>query len=246
MLKDKTLPINPPDEEPIPLPENVDENALAEMYQAVKRALLTIREDEDDPASPQFFKTITLDNGQFARIIQRDNYEAEVAFPAIFVHYTNVRYLVQQQRIGQGRAVMRVRFILNRLNNSDPEHECDPFYVFQRVNKAIQDAKNHEPALNERCQLTYFDMPTTSNMLQAYWIDYEVWFKETSAWRYRNWVERYLVMPPFTDHDDAPQHDEHGHGNHRSPTDREVITIQPSVGGDDEGEDSPKTDESDS
>ncbi|MCO7113883.1 hypothetical protein NIB75_19060 [Bacteroides uniformis] len=26
-------------------------------------------------------------------------------------------------------------------------------------------------------QLTYFDMPLSTNMLQAYWIDYEVWFE---------------------------------------------------------------------
>ena len=70
-------------------------------------------------------------------------------------------------------------------------------------------------------------------MLQAYWVDYEVWFRETSAWKYRNWVERYLVMPPFTDHSDAPQHDSEEHGNHRSPTDREAIRIQPSVEGPD-------------
>lgn len=229
MLKDKNPNIAPPVEEPVPLPEAVEENALAEMYQAVKRALLTLREEENDPLSPPFFKTIAIDTGQFARIIQKNNFEAEVVFPAIFVHYTNVRYLVQQQRIGQGRANMRVRFILNRLNNQDPERECDAFYIFQRVNKAIQDAKSREPALNERCQLTYFDMPTTSSLLQAYWIDYEVWFMETSAWKYRDWVERYLVMPPFTDHGDAPQHDGQGHGDHRRPSDRETITIQPSV-----------------
>jgi hypothetical protein len=133
---------------------------------------------------------------------------------------------------------MRVRFILNTLNNQDAERECDPFYVFQRVNRAIQDAKSRESALNERCQLLYFDMPTTSNMLQAYWIDYEVWFREISAWKYRDWVERYVVMPPFTDHADAPDRDTAGHGNHPRPNDRDAITIQPSVGGEDaeEGE----------
>lgn len=217
----------------VTLPEEVRQNALAEMYFAVRRALLTIREREDDPQSPPFFKTVAIDNGQFARIILGNNTEYEVAFPAIFIHYTNVRYLVQQQRIGEGRATMRVRFILDTLNNSDPEVETWPFEVFQRVNQAIQDAKNHEPALNERCQLLYFDMPTSTSMLQAYWVDYEVWFRETSAWKYRNWVERYLVMPPFTDHTDAPQHDSEGHGSHRSPTDREAIRIQPSVEGPD-------------
>lgn len=212
------------------LPEEVRQNALTEMYLAVRRALLTIREREDDPASPPFFKTVAIDNGQFARIILGDNTEYEVVFPAVFIHYTNVRYLVQQQRIGEGRATMRVRFILNTLNNSDPVAETLPFEVFQRINQAIQDAKNHEPALNERCQLLYFDMPTSSNMLQAYWVDYEVWFRETSAWKYRDWVERYLVIPPFTDHGDAPQHDTAGHGRHPHPTDREAIRIEPSVG----------------
>jgi hypothetical protein len=161
------------------------------------------------------------------------NTEFETPLPAVFIHYTNVRYLVQQQRIGEARATMRVRFVLNSLDYGDPERECDPFHVFELVNRAIQDAKNHEPVLNERCQLLYFDMPTTVNMLQAYWIDYEVWFRETSAWKYRDWVERYLVMPPFTNHGDAPGRDIHGHGNHTRPNDRQAITIEPSVGGED-------------
>ena len=233
MIKDKTdqreKPRDVPERPAVSLPEEVQQNALAEMYLAVRRALQTIREREDDLRSPPFFKTIAIDNGQFARIVLDENMESEVIFPAVFIHYTNVRYLVQQQRIGEGRATMRVRFILNTLNNADPERECDPFYVFQRVNQAIQDAKNREPALNERCQLLYFDMPTSTNMLQAYWVDYEVWFRETSAWKYRDWVERYLVMPPFTNDGDAPQHDTEGHGHHPHPTDREAIRIETSV-----------------
>ncbi|MDR2890563.1 MAG: hypothetical protein LBV18_03030 [Alistipes sp.] len=237
MIKEKKSPLEPQVKAETPpavtVPEEVEGNTLAEMYLAVKRAVLTVREREDDPASPAFFKTVAIDNGQFSRITLSENVETEIAFPAIFIHYTNVRYLVQQQRIGEGRATMRVRFILNTLNNQDTERECDPFFVFQRVNRAIQDAKSREPALNERCQLLYFDMPTTSNMLQAYWIDYEVWFRETSAWKYRDWVERYLVMPPFTDHADAPDRDTAHHGNHPRPNDRDAITIQPSVGGED-------------
>ena len=155
MIKDKTdqreKPRDVPERPAVSLPEEVQQNALAEMYLAVRRALQTIREREDDLRSPPFFKTIAIDNGQFARIVLDENMESEVIFPAVFIHYTNVRYLVQQQRIGEGRATMRVRFILNTLNNADPERECDPFYVFQRVNQAIQDAKNREPALNERC-----------------------------------------------------------------------------------------------
>lgn len=225
MIKDKHNNISIP-ETPEPhiesLPEAVAENPFVNMYQAVRRAILTIRENPDDGASPAFFKTIAIDNGQFARIVRGENTEYETAFPAVFIHFVNIRYLVAQQRIGEGRATMRVRFILNTLNNSDPEHECDPFIVFQRLNVAIQDAKDREPALNERCNLTYFDMSQTTNMLQAYWIDYEVWFRESSAWRYRDWVKRYLVMPPFTQHSDAPQHDELQHGFHAKPEYEEV------------------------
>lgn len=232
MIKDKKTIVQPPVPEESPkivVPEPFVKNPFAEMYAALKRAILTIRENPENPLSPPFFKTIAIDNGQFLRIIRDTNMEMEVAFPAIFVHFINVRYLVQQQRVGEGRATMRVRFILNTLNNSDPEHECDPFFVFQRLNMAIQDAKSHEPALNERCNLTYFDMPQTTNMLQAYWIDYEVWFREISAWKYRDWVERYMVMPPFTNHTDAPEHDTNNHGNHPRPTFREATGYVPSV-----------------
>lgn len=222
MIKDKYPQKNndriTSDQPIVTIPEVVSENAFVNMYQAVKRAILTIRESEAEPTSEAYFKTIAIDNGQFARILRDENMETEIAFPAIFIHFINVRYLVQQQRIGEGRATMRIRFILNTLNNQDPKKECDPFIIFQRLNVAIQDAKNHEPALNERCNLTYFDMPLTTNMLQAYWVDYEVWFRETSAWKYRQWVERYLVMPPFTNHSDAPEKDIQIHGDHLKPT----------------------------
>ena len=234
MIKDKTPQHQHPvvEDTRIVVPEAVSENPLVNMYQAVKRAILTLREDPNNPLSPPFFKTISIDNGQFSRIIRDHNREVVVAFPAVFIHFVNVRYLVQQQRIGEGRATLRVRFILNNLNNGDADMECEPFVVFQRINKAIQDAKNHEPAINERCNLTYFDMPVTTNMLQAYWIDYEVWFRESSAWRYRDWVERYLVIPPFTNHGDAPAHDTESHGDHIAPTYEEVSEVHQSVEGD--------------
>lgn len=227
MIKDKNPIEKPfvPSEPPVVEPEEYAENAIVNVYQAVKRAIQGIREDADDPDSPLLFRTIAIDNGQFARIIRTENQEYEVAFPAVFIHFVNIRYLTQQQRIGEGRATMRVRFILNTLNNTDKVHECDPFIIFQRLNIAIQDAKEYEPALNERCNLTYFDMPLTTNMLQAYWLDYEIWFRESSAFRYRNWVKRYLVMPPFTDHADAPDHDTEGHKKHPLPDYGEVSTF---------------------
>lgn len=238
MIKDKkpTTPpsaeVEQPKEQRVTTTEQYQKNPFVEMYSAVKRTLLTIREDPENPLSPPFFKTIAIDNGQFLRIIRDTNLEMEVAFPAIFIHFINVRYLVQQQRIGEGRATMRIRFVLNNLNSSDPDKECEPFEVFQRINIAIQDAKSREPALNERCNLTYFDMPQTTNMLQAYWVDYEVWFREISAWKYRDWLERYLVMPPFTNHSDGEsESNPNNHQNHQEPKYNEVSKFEPSVDG---------------
>lgn len=218
------------DQKPVvSVPEEVAENPFMNMYQAARRAILTLRENPDDELSPPLFKTIAIDTGQFSRIVRNENLEMEIAFPAVFIHFVNVRYLIQQQRLGEGRATMRIRFILHTLNNSDPDRECDAFIVFQRLNTAIQDAKNREAALNERCNLLYFDMPENVSMLQAYWVDYEVWFRESSAWKYRNWVKRYVVMPPFTQHEDAPEHDMAGHGNHSEPTYGQSTGFEPSV-----------------
>ena len=89
MIKDKTdqreKPRDVPERPAVSLPEEVQQNALAEMYLAVRRALQTIREREDDLRSPPFFKTLAIDNGQFARIVLDENMESEVIFPAVFI-----------------------------------------------------------------------------------------------------------------------------------------------------------------
>lgn len=232
MITDKTKKnstVQPPPIENETTPELVQKNPFSEMFYAVKRALLTIKVDPDNQEDEPYFKTIKIDNGQYSRIIRDQNTESEIAFPAVFIHFVNVRYLVQQQRIGEGRATMRVRFILNNLNNQDEDMECEAFEIFQKINMAIQDAKSKEEALNERCNLLYFDQPSTTNMLQAYWIDYEVWFREQSAWKYRNWIKRYIVMPPFTNHSDAPGNNTDGHPDHDSPSYKDTSKFMPSI-----------------
>lgn len=237
---EQSVPIvidNLPEDLPI-LPDNdnvtieeVEANPLEQIYYAVRRVLLSLHVNPDDETSPVLFQTVKVDNGQFERIVRsKGNTEYAIAFPAAFIRFVNVRYLVAQQRIGEGRATMRIRFVLNDLNNSDDYFETHGFRIFNQINTAIQDAKDKEPALNERCNLTYFDMPESlNNGLQPYWIDYEVWFRTSSAFQYRNWVDRYLVMPPFTNHEDALEHDKEGHGNHKTPTIEEVAKFEPSV-----------------
>lgn len=211
--------------------EEVRDNPLIEAYSAVKRVLESMHTDPADTQSPKLFQTVKIDNGQFQRIVRsHGNTEYAVRFPAVFIHFINVRFLVAQQRIGEGRATMRIRFILNTLNNSDDVAEVEGFKIFQQINDAIQDAKGREAALNERCNLTYFDMPESQdNGLQSFWIDYEIWFRTSSSFQYRNWVDRYLVMPPFTNHSDAMEHDTESHGDHPTPTIEEVAKFEPSV-----------------
>lgn len=201
--------------------EDVELNPIEEIYRATRRVLESLHEDPNNDGSPLLFKTVKVDNGQFERIIRtKGNTEYAVAFPAAFIRFVNVRYLTSQQRVGEGRATMRIRYVLNDLNNSDDIQETHGFRIFEQINAAIQDAKSYEPALNERCNLTYFDMPESlDNGLQPYWIDYEVWFRSMSGYQYRNWVDRYLVMPPFTDHSDQkPENNLDGHEDHNTPT----------------------------
>lgn len=175
---------------------------------------------ETDSKMPykNFFNTIQIDNGQFDRIILKDNTEGDVLFPAVFIRFVNIRYLVAQQRIGEGRATMRIRFILNNLNNKDWRVETMPFRVMQLINTSIQNASSYEEAFSERVNLTFNDIPERTNMLQAYWVDYEVWFKDYSAWVYNNYISKHLVIPPFTNHSDAPELDVDNHGDHKTPT----------------------------
>lgn len=202
-----------------------DTNALIEAYKAIKEILLTIKEDENDPNSQPFFKTIKVNNGQLNRIKNNKwNLEYALAFPAVFVHFINIRYLVQQSRIGEGRAVARIQFVLNRLNNSDADFEMEGFAVFQRINAALQSQKSKYPALTERFQLQYFDQPESfDDGLQPYWIDYEIWFKEYSGYRYKDYVETHIVIPPFTNHSDQlPESNPNQHPNHTEPKFEEI------------------------
>lgn len=212
--------------------EKVGLNPLEEVYAATRRVLEAVMDPDD--STQKLFQTIKVDNGQFERIVRtKGNAEYAIAFPAAFIRFINVRFLTSQQRIGEGRATMRIRYVLNDLNNSDDIVETRGFRVFHAINDAIQDAKDREPALNERCNLTYWDMlESLDNGVQPYWIDYEIWFRTTSAFQYRNWVERYLVMPPFTDHKDAPDHDKDNHIKHEYPKFEEVAKYESYVGTD--------------
>lgn len=194
-------------------------NPLTAAYNAVKEILLTIREDENDPDSPPYFKTIKFDNGQLARVKGRyRNLEYPIVFPAVFIHFIDVNYNVGQSNIAEGKGAMRIHYVLNRLNNSDDIVETEVLEMFSRINTAIQDQKGKYPALAKKFQLTYWDQPLSfDDGLQPCWIEYDIQFNDYSAYTQRNYVERYIVIPPFTDHSDQLEEHRNGHEDHNEP-----------------------------
>ncbi len=180
--------------------EIVNTNVMIESYKAVRKILESIKEDPNDPNSPPFFKTIKLDNGQLNRIsTSQHNMEYGVVFPAVFIHYINIYYNVGVSKIAEGKGTMRIHYVLNRLNNSDDEVECEGLSIYQRIVSAIEEQKSNFPALVQRFQLEYWDQPLSfDDALQPYWIDYQIWFQDFTAYAYKNYIDAYVTVPPFT------------------------------------------------
>lgn len=199
------------------LEEAYNANPLIESYKAI-RAILQDLHVDGNPDAPLLFRTIKLDNGQLNRIKNNKfNKEYGLAFPAVLIHFIDVYYNVGQSRIGEGKGVMRIHYILNTLNNSDDEVELQGFKVYQQINEAIQKRKSEFPALVTRFQLKYWDQPLTfDDGLQPYWIDYEIWFNDYTAYRYKDYEDHYIVFPPYTNHSDQlPENNENDHEDHR-------------------------------
>lgn len=209
MIIDKHKPIRPsapkeipvvPDHESDEVQEVVETNAMVEAYKAVLKILESIPKDSKDPNSPPLFKTIKLDNGQLNRIkYNGNNQEYGIVFPAVFIHFINIYYNVGTSNIADGKGTMRIHYVLNRLNNSDDEVECEGLEVYKRIVAAIESKKSDFPALVYRFQLEYWDQPLTfDDALQPYWIDYQIWFQDFTSYAYKDYKDVYVTVPPFT------------------------------------------------
>jgi hypothetical protein len=209
MIIDKHKPIRPsapkeipvvPDHESDEVQEVVETNAMVEAYKAVRKILESIPKDSKDPNSPPLFKTIKLDNGQLNRIkYNGNNQEYGIVFPAVFIHFINIYYNVGTSNIADGKGTMRIHYVLNRLNNSDDEVECEGLEVYKRIVAAIESKKSDFPALVYRFQLEYWDQPLTfDDALQPYWIDYQIWFQDFASYAYKDYKDVYVTVPPFT------------------------------------------------
>lgn len=193
-------------QETISLSEAVESNAMIEAYKAIRSILAAIPSDPNDENSEPLFKTIKLDNGQMDRIkMNTKNNEYGIAFPAVFIHYIDIYYNVGTAKISEGRGTMRIHYVLNRLNNSDDgeEGELEGLAVYKRIISAIESKKTTFPALINRFQLEYWDQPESfDDGVQPYWIDYQIWFNDYTAYRYKDYVDAYAIEPPYTNFSD--------------------------------------------
>lgn len=190
--------------EVVEVPMQVEANGPIDVLNSIKEILRNVTWEYGVPDSPKIFRTVQIDDGQYERIISPyGNQEETLGFPAAFVHFIEWRYLVQQARVNEGRATLRIRFIMNRLNVHDDGHDVDVYYVAERIHQTIQENIANYPALQERCQLQYIDpMESFDDGLQPCWMTYEIWFKQRNIWVTRNKVYKKFVCPPFTNHAD--------------------------------------------
>lgn len=184
---------------------DIGDRSLTEVFKALKSILLGL-EDKSGLYGLNVFQTVQLDTGQLDRILSNvENKNDFISLPACFIRFINVRYLVDQNRTSEGRCVARIRFVLNNIDTSNDAFELLPLEMFDIINAEIQDKKGDYPALSERCNLMYFDQPFSSNMIQAYWMDYEIYFRADSGYQYRDWVPKKIITPAFTNWSDTDQ-----------------------------------------
>ena len=206
-------------DESVEIPEQVASNGPIDVLKAMKEILKKVTWQYGVPDSPQIFKTVQVDDGQYERVINtKGNLEEPIGFPCAFVHFINWHYLVQANRINEGRSELRIRFILNRLNNHDGDNDMEVYYVAERIHQTIVENIPNYPCLQERCQLEYVDpMESFDHGLQPCWMTYEIWFRQTNIWITRRKIYKKLVMPPFTNHADQDPEVEgvnpHNHNN---------------------------------
>lgn len=213
------------DEEIIDKPEQIEANGPIDVLHSIMAMLKEVTWEYGVANSPKVFKTVQYDDGQYERLSKRSsaNLEEAIALPAAFVHFIDVNWLTSAQRFNDGRATLRIRFLLNRLDPHNSEHDTDVYYVAERIHQTITELKGNYECLSKRCNLTYVDpMESFDNGIQPCWMTYSIWFTTTNIWITRKKVLRKIVFPPFANHADQDQSDPttniHGHTNLSHPT----------------------------
>lgn len=222
VISDNSQSVNVKKEESVVVekPEQIEANGAIAIIHSIMAILKEVTWEYGVKDSPKIFKTVQYDDGQYSRIVRKTggNLEEGIAFPAAFVHMVDVHWNVTAQRFNNGMATLRIRFILNRLDTHNAEHDTDVYYVAERIAQTITELKPNYDCLAKRCVLTYVDpMESFDDSLQPCWMTYDVNFTTTNIWVTRNKTLKRIVIPPFTNHADQdpndPDNNKMGHTN---------------------------------
>lgn len=203
--------------------QDIDSGAI-KAYYAMRDILSKVTWDYGPLKGKPIFKTLKYNQGQYNRIIMKSgNREFAVAFPAAFFEFVDLSFLVSQQRMTEGHATMKIKCILNKLNNEDLDkkdadgrvteyNEMNVMHVAQLVTNAIDEQHYNYEALTTRCNLQYVDpMESMDDGLQPFWLTYEIWFREETYMSRKYLTETNITFAPFVNHSDQlpennPQH----------------------------------------
>lgn len=207
---------NVDDSQQVEKPIQIEKNGPIDVQNSIISILKEVTWEYGVKDSPKVFKTVQYDDGQYERIIRKSgNAEEGILFPAAFVHFIDVNWITSAQRFNDGRATLRIRFMLNRLDTHNSEHAADVYYVAERIHQTITELRGNYECLTKRCDLTYVDpLESFDNGLQPCWLTYEIWFTTVSVWVTRNKVMKKVVFPPFANHADQEKTDEEGGNKH--------------------------------
>jgi len=205
----------------------VEDDGVIKAYYAIKDIISKVVWDRGPLKGQPILKTIKINQGQYNRIVRKmGNREFAVAFPAAFVEFVDMSYRVSQQRMSEGHGTMKIKFILNKLNNEDLDtfdengqvieyNESQPLHVAQLLTNAIEENYRNYEALTTRCNLQYIDpMETMDDGLQPVWLTYEIWFRQETYMSKRYLKEVNLTFSPFVGHaDQSPENNPENHTN---------------------------------
>lgn len=168
-----------------------------------------------------FFRTIQVENGQIDRLIHtKENTEDVIPLPAVFHHFIDMHWDVGAGTIGTCKAIYRMKVVLNNLDIDQYDTQMSEYRVAHAIINCFSLHTAKYSAFTQRFQLDYFDpMETWTKGIQYFWLQYQIYFRDYTTYAFRNYVERHVVCPPFTNHSDQlPESNEMGHEDHLEKT----------------------------
>lgn len=164
-----------------------------------------------------YFQTMEVESGQINRLINsKSNGEGVLPLPAVFLHFIDMHWDVGTFSIGSCKAILRMKVVLNRLDMDSYDGQMNAYRVAHAIMNCVNEHKGKYSAFTRKFQLDYLDMMESwTKGIQYFWLTYQIWLNDYTTYSYKRYVERHVVVPPYTDHrDQDPENNDFGHPDH--------------------------------